>query len=158
MSTIDRSGVDPAPRVTHAIQCGPRASLWISYAPVVVGMDESYQILADFAKIRRFRPKLSLRPSQPLHRIEFLDVRRPLSGVRESYVALTCSSCGNDRNFLVKTLQMHVVRVEDGRVEVTEETQPAVLEVLCDECETALKFEDFEDTLRKEVLLTIGAR
>jgi hypothetical protein len=53
---------------------------------------------------------------------------------------------------------MHVVRVEDGRVEVTEETQPAVLEVLCDECETALKFEDFEDTLRKEVLLTIGAR
>jgi len=24
-------------------------------------------------------------------------------------------------------------------------------EVLCDECETALKFEEFEDTLRKEV-------
>jgi hypothetical protein len=33
-----------------------------------------------------------------------------------------------------------------------------VLEVLCDECESALKFEEFEDTLRKEVLLTIGAR
>ena len=60
--------------------------------------------------------------------------------------------------FLVKTLQMHVVNVEDGRVEVTEESRPAVLEVLCDECESALKFEEFEDTLRKEVLLTIGAR
>jgi len=29
---------------------------------------------------------------------------------------------------------------------------------LCDECETALKFEEFEDALRKEVLLTLGAR
>ena len=72
-------------------------------------------------------------------------------------MALTCPNCGNDRNFLVKTLQMHVVHLEDGRVEVTEETQPAVFEVLCDECETALKFEDFEDQ-PKEVLLTIGAR
>ena len=33
-----------------------------------------------------------------------------------------------------------------------------MFEVLCDECETALKFEEFEDTLRKEVLPTIGAR
>jgi hypothetical protein len=74
------------------------------------------------------------------------------------YVALTCPNCGNDRNFLVKTLQMHVVRLEDGRVEVSEESRPAVLEVLCDECETALNFEDFEDTLRRELLLTIGAR
>jgi Zn finger protein HypA/HybF involved in hydrogenase expression len=73
-------------------------------------------------------------------------------------VTLTCPNCGNDRNFLVKTLQMHVVNVEGGRVEVSEESRPAVLEVLCDECESALKFEEFEDTLRKEVLLTIGAR
>jgi hypothetical protein len=74
------------------------------------------------------------------------------------YVTLTCPNCGNDRNFLVKTLQMHVVNVEGGRVEVSEESRPAVLEVLCDECESALNFEEFEDTLRKEVLLTIGAR
>lgn len=73
-------------------------------------------------------------------------------------MALTCPSCGNDRNFLVKTLQMHVVRLEDSRVEVSEESRPAVLEVLCDECETALNFEEIEDALRKEVLLTIGAR
>jgi hypothetical protein len=75
------------------------------------------------------------------------------------YVTLTCPNCGNDRNFLVKTLQMHVVHLEDGnRVEVSEESRPAILEVLCDECESALNFEEFEDTLRKEVLLTIGAR
>ena len=76
----------------------------------------------------------------------------------EPFVTLTCPNCGNDRNFQVKTLQMHVVHLEDGRVEVSEESRPAVLEVLCDECESALKFEEFEDTLRKEVLLTIGAR
>ena len=73
-------------------------------------------------------------------------------------MALTCPSCGNDRNFLVKTLQMHVVHLEDSRVEVSEESRPAVLEVLCDECASALNFEEFEDTLRREVLLTIGAR
>lgn len=73
-------------------------------------------------------------------------------------MGLTCPSCGNARNFLVKTLQMHVVQLEDSRVEVSEESRPAVLEVLCDECETALNFEAVEDTLRREVLLTLGAR
>jgi hypothetical protein len=73
-------------------------------------------------------------------------------------MALTCPNCGNDRNFLVKTLQMHVVRLDDSRVDVNEEGRPAVIEVLCDECETALNFEDFEDAVRKEMLLTLGAR
>ncbi len=73
-------------------------------------------------------------------------------------MTLTCPNCGNDRNFQVKTLQMHVVHVDNGRVEVSEESRPAVFEVLCDECETELRFEEFEDALRKEVLLTIGAR
>ena len=71
---------------------------------------------------------------------------------------LTCPSCGNDNNFLVKTLQMHVVRLDDSRVEVNDEGKPAVIEVLCDECETALNFEDFDDAVRKEMLLTLGAR
>jgi hypothetical protein len=71
---------------------------------------------------------------------------------------LTCPSCGNNRNFLVKTLQMHIVHLDDARVEVNDEGRPAVIEVLCDECETALKFEDFEDGVRKEMLLTLGAR
>ena len=73
-------------------------------------------------------------------------------------MTLTCPSCGNAKNFLVKTLQVHVVHVADSRVEVSEESRPAVFEVLCDECETALNFADFEDGLRKEVLLTLGAR
>ena len=71
---------------------------------------------------------------------------------------MTCPNCGNDRNFQVKTLQMHVVQLDQSRVEVSEETRPAVLELLCDECETALNFEDVEDALRREMLLTIGAR
>jgi hypothetical protein len=77
---------------------------------------------------------------------------------RSKILTLTCPSCGNSQNFLVKTLQMHVVHLEDSRVEVSEESRPAVFEVLCDECETALNFEEFEDALRKEVLLTLGAR
>ena len=48
-------------------------------------------------------------------------------------MALTCPSCGNDRNFLVKTLQMHIVRLDDARVEVNDEGRPAVIEVLCDD-------------------------
>lgn len=73
-------------------------------------------------------------------------------------MTLKCPACGNEKNFLVKTLQMHVVHLEDSRVEVSEEGRPAVLELLCDECETALNFEEVDDNLRREVLLTLGAR
>lgn len=73
-------------------------------------------------------------------------------------MALTCPNCGNARNFQVKTLQMHVVQLDDTRVEVAEESRPAVFEVLCDECETALDFEQVEEPVRRELLLTIGAR
>ena len=76
----------------------------------------------------------------------------------ETRLVLTCPSCGNDQNFLVKTLQMHVVRLDDSRVDVSEEGRPAVLEVLCDECETALNIDDIDEGLRKELLLTLGAR
>jgi hypothetical protein len=83
---------------------------------------------------------------------------QPLTTKEETRVALTCPTCGNDQNFLVKTLQMHVVHLDDSRVEVSEEGRPAVLELLCDECETALKLEELDETLRKELLLTLGAR
>ena len=73
-------------------------------------------------------------------------------------MALICPSCGNDQNFLVKTLQMHIVQLRNSRVEANEEGRPAVIEVLCDECETALNFEEFDDAVRKEMLLTLGAR
>ena len=45
-----------------------------------------------------------------------------------------------------------------ARVEVSEESKPGVIEVLCDECETALNFDEAEEAIRKEVLLTLGAR
>ena len=73
-------------------------------------------------------------------------------------MTLTCPNCGNDKNFLVKTLQMHVVNLESGRVEVSEESRPAVLEVLCDECETALNLDEIDEAVRKELLLQLGAR
>ena len=73
-------------------------------------------------------------------------------------MTLTCPNCGNDRNFQVKTLQMHVVHLDDSRVEVSEEGRPAVLEVLCDECETALAIDEMDEGIRKELLLTLGAR
>jgi predicted nucleic acid-binding Zn-ribbon protein len=111
----------------------------------------------NFAQIRDFRPISRCAGRQPPHRI-ILCAAAWSGGRGELVLTLTCPNCGNDRNFQVKTLQMHVVHLEDGRVEVSEESRPAVLEVLCDECESALKFEEFEDTLRKEVLLTIGAR
>ena len=76
----------------------------------------------------------------------------------ETRVVLTCPSCGNDQNFLVKTLQMHVVHLDDSRVEVSEEGRPQVLEVLCDECETALSIDEMDEGIRKELMLTLGAR
>ncbi|HIE83214.1 MAG TPA: hypothetical protein EYQ00_04875, partial [Dehalococcoidia bacterium] len=73
-------------------------------------------------------------------------------------MGLTCKSCGNDKDFQVKTLQMHVVHLDDSRVEVSDETRPAVLEVLCDECEAELNIEEIEENIRRELLLTIGSR
>jgi hypothetical protein len=81
-----------------------------------------------------------------------------LTTKEETRVALTCPSCGNDQNFLVKTLQMHIVHVEGSRVEVSEEGRPYVQELLCDECETALNLDEVDEAVRKELLLTLGAR
>ncbi len=95
----------------------------------------------------------------PLHPISYNQLwGLYLTTKEETRVALTCPSCGNDQNFLVKTLQMHVVHLEDSRVEVSEEERPQVLEVLCDECETALNFDEMDETIQKELRLTLGAR
>jgi hypothetical protein len=75
-----------------------------------------------------------------------------------SRMALTCPNCGNDQNFLVKTLQMHVVQLRDARVDASEEGRPAVIEVLCDECETALNLDEIDEAARKELRLQLGAR
>jgi len=81
-----------------------------------------------------------------------------LTTKEETRLALTCPSCGNDQNFLVKTLQMHVVHLEDSRVEVSEEGRPYVQELLCDECDTAMNLDEVDEAVRKELLLTLGAR
>ena len=73
-------------------------------------------------------------------------------------MSAACSSCGNTRSFLVKTLQMHVVHVEGARVEIAEENRPAVFEVLCDECDTAMPFDQFDGETGREILLVLGAR
>jgi hypothetical protein len=73
-------------------------------------------------------------------------------------MSMTCPSCGNTRTFLVKTLQTHVVRVEEARADIVEESRPAVLEVLCDECDTALSIDEWDQEVKREVLLSLGAR
>jgi hypothetical protein len=53
---------------------------------------------------------------------------------------------------------MHVVHIEGTRVEIAEENRPAVFEVLCDECDTAMPFDQFDDETGREILLVLGAR
>ena len=72
-------------------------------------------------------------------------------------MGLTCPSCGNERNFQVKTLQMHVVQVDGDHVGVAQEGRPAVLEVLCDECESEVDLRQVEDDVKVEVLHVLGA-
>ena len=73
-------------------------------------------------------------------------------------MGLTCPSCGNEQKFQVKTLQMHIVQADGEHIGVAEESRPAVLEVLCDECEAELDFRQVEDEVRREVLHMLGAR
>ena len=72
-------------------------------------------------------------------------------------MGLTCPSCGNEQNFQVKTLQMHVVQVEGENVGLAQEGRPAVLEVLCDECESEIDLRDIDDDMRVEGLHLLGA-
>jgi hypothetical protein len=72
---------------------------------------------------------------------------------------LTCPNCGNSENFLVKTLQMHLLRVTDGQVQPPqEEGRPALVEILCDECDSTLDLNTVEESARRELLVTLGAR
>jgi hypothetical protein len=72
-------------------------------------------------------------------------------------MALICPNCGNSQDFLVKTAQMHVLRLKDGRIDVADETRPSVFELLCDSCETELTLDQCDEAFRRELLLTIGA-
>jgi hypothetical protein len=77
----------------------------------------------------------------------------------EPLLSLTCPNCGNAENFLVKTLQMHLLRVADGQLQPPqEEGRPALVEVLCDECDTTLDLETFDEATRRDLLITLGVR
>jgi hypothetical protein len=72
---------------------------------------------------------------------------------------LTCPNCGNTENFLVKTLQMHLLRVTEGQVQPPqEEGRPALVEILCDECDSTLDLNTVEESARRDLLVTLGAR
>lgn len=72
---------------------------------------------------------------------------------------LTCPNCGNAENFLVKTLQMHLVRVAGEELQPPqEEGRPAVVELLCDECDASVDLEGLDDASRRELLASLGAR
>lgn len=73
-------------------------------------------------------------------------------------MALACSSCGNEKTFQVKTLQLHLLQVGELGFDVGEEGKPAVLELLCDECETSIELAEIDRETRQEVLLRLGAR
>ena len=72
---------------------------------------------------------------------------------------LTCPNCGNTENFLVKTLQMHLLRVADGQLQPPlEEGRPALVELLCDECDSTLDLGTLDEGVRRELMVTLGVR
>jgi hypothetical protein len=78
---------------------------------------------------------------------------------RSGDLSLTCPNCGNAENFLVKTLQMHLLRVADGQLQPPlEEGRPALVELLCDECDTTLDLDALDEASRRELMMTLGVR
>lgn len=74
-------------------------------------------------------------------------------------MSLTCPNCGNSENFLAKTLQMHLLRVNDDQLQpAQEEGRPALVELLCDECESSVDLDALDEDTRRELLVTLGAR
>jgi hypothetical protein len=74
-------------------------------------------------------------------------------------LSLTCPNCGNSENFLVKTLQMQLLRVLDGQLQPPqEEGRPALVELLCDECDSTVDLDALDEDTRRELHVTLGAR
>ncbi len=72
---------------------------------------------------------------------------------------LTCPNCGNAENFLAKTLQMQLLRISDGQFQpAQEEGRPALVEVLCDECDATVDLDALDSDSRRDLLGTLGAR
>ena len=78
---------------------------------------------------------------------------------RRGILALTCPNSGNAEKLLVKTLQIHLVRVADSQLQPPqEEGRPALVEVLCDECDATVDLDALDDASRRELLESLGAR
>ena len=78
---------------------------------------------------------------------------------RSVNLSLTCPNCGNAENFLVKTLQMHLLRIADGQLQPPqEEGRPALVELLCDECDSTLDLDALDEQTRRDLMVTLGAR
>jgi hypothetical protein len=54
---------------------------------------------------------------------------------------------------------MHLLRVVEGQFQPpSEEGLPALVEVLCDECDGTVDVSGLDDASRRELMSTIGAR
>lgn len=74
-------------------------------------------------------------------------------------LSLTCPNCGNSENFLAKTLQMQLLRVSGDQMQPPqEEGRPALVELLCDECDSSIDLDALDEGTRRELLVTLGAR
>jgi hypothetical protein len=54
---------------------------------------------------------------------------------------------------------MHLLRVSEGQLQPPqEEGRPALVEVLCDECDSGVDLDGIDEGTRRELLVTLGAR
>jgi hypothetical protein len=54
---------------------------------------------------------------------------------------------------------MHLLRVADTQLQPPqEEGRPALVELLCDECDSSLDLDTLDDGTQRELKLTLGAR
>ena len=54
---------------------------------------------------------------------------------------------------------MHLLRVADGQLlPASEEGRPALVEVLCDECDSTVDIEGLDESTRRELRVTMGSR
>jgi hypothetical protein len=54
---------------------------------------------------------------------------------------------------------MHLMRGVDGQLQpASEEGRPALVEVLCDECDATIDLDALDDAARRDLLATLGAR
>ena len=59
----------------------------------------------------------------------------------------------------MKTLQMHLLRITEGQFQPPqEEGRPALVEVLCDECDATVDVDALDPATHRDLLGTLGAR